>query len=124
MANLRKEARGRECQVRIYGVCNGNPETTVLAHYRMAGICGTGMKPDDLIGAWACSACHDEIDRRTMILDNKDARLYHLEGVIRTQAILLKEGRLSHERISVCASIPAVAEHLLAKKGKPILHQR
>lgn len=35
MANLRKEARGRECQVRIYGVCNGNPETTVLAHYRM-----------------------------------------------------------------------------------------
>ena len=52
MANLRKEARGRECQVRIYGVCNGNPETTVLAHYRMAGICGTGMKPDDLIGAW------------------------------------------------------------------------
>ncbi|MCA7665573.1 DUF1364 domain-containing protein, partial [Escherichia coli] len=22
MANLRKEARGRECQVRIYGVCN------------------------------------------------------------------------------------------------------
>ncbi len=35
MANLRKEARGRECQVRIYGVCNGNPETTVLAHYRI-----------------------------------------------------------------------------------------
>ncbi|ENI6875833.1 DUF1364 domain-containing protein, partial [Escherichia coli] len=73
---------------RIYGICNGNPETTVLAHYRMAGICGTGMKPDDLIGAWACSACHDEIDRRTHNLDNKDARLYHLEGVIRTQAIL------------------------------------
>ncbi|MCV5836585.1 DUF1364 domain-containing protein, partial [Escherichia coli] len=24
MANLRKEARNRECQVRIYGVCNGN----------------------------------------------------------------------------------------------------
>ncbi|WP_085438342.1 DUF1364 domain-containing protein [Escherichia coli] len=93
-ANLRKEARGRECQVRIYGVCNGNPETTVLAHYRMAGICGTGMKPDDLIGAWACSACHDEIDRRTHNLDNKDARLYHLEGVIRTQAILLKEGKI------------------------------
>ncbi|EAN3316110.1 DUF1364 domain-containing protein [Escherichia coli] len=94
MANLRKEAHGRECQVRIYGVCNGNPETTVLAHYRMAGICGTGMKPDDLIGAWACSACHDEIDRRTHNLDNKDARLYHLEGVIRTQAILLKEGKI------------------------------
>ncbi|EFL0660603.1 DUF1364 domain-containing protein, partial [Escherichia coli] len=23
MANLRKESRGRECQVRIYGICNG-----------------------------------------------------------------------------------------------------
>ncbi|EJS0792796.1 DUF1364 domain-containing protein, partial [Escherichia coli] len=22
MANLRKESRGRECQVRIYGICN------------------------------------------------------------------------------------------------------
>ncbi|TBL26445.1 DUF1364 family protein, partial [Escherichia coli] len=38
MANLRKEARGRECQVRISGICNGKPETTVLAHYRRAGI--------------------------------------------------------------------------------------
>ena len=52
------------------------------------------MKPDDLIGAWACSDCHAEIDRRTRILDNKDARLYHLESVIRTQAILLREGKI------------------------------
>ena len=94
MTILRKEARGREYQVRIYGVCNGNPETTVLAHYRMAGICGTGTKPDDLLAAWACSDCHNEIDRRTRILDNNDARLYHLEGVIRTLAILLKEGKI------------------------------
>ncbi|EOT1309738.1 phage N-6-adenine-methyltransferase [Escherichia coli] len=45
-------------------------------------------------GAIWNSACHDEIDRRTHNLDNKDARLYHLEGVIRTQAILLKEGKI------------------------------
>ncbi|MFO5541033.1 nuclease domain-containing protein, partial [Klebsiella pneumoniae] len=45
MANLRKEARGRECTVRIPGHCNGNPETSVLAHYRLAGTCGTGCKP-------------------------------------------------------------------------------
>lgn len=42
MADLRKAARGRECQVRIPGVCNGNPETSVLAHIRLAGLCGTG----------------------------------------------------------------------------------
>ena len=60
--NLRKLARGRECQVRLPGVCNGNPETTVLAHYRLAGISGIGMKSPDLIGAWACSDCHYTVD--------------------------------------------------------------
>ncbi|MBU5563095.1 DUF1364 domain-containing protein, partial [Escherichia sp. S69_ASV_4] len=45
MADLRKAARGRECQVRIPGVCNGNPETSVLAHIRLTGLCGTGTKP-------------------------------------------------------------------------------
>ncbi|MGL9722067.1 DUF1364 domain-containing protein [Symbiopectobacterium sp.] len=94
MANLGKEARNRECQVRLPGICNGNAETVVLAHYRMSGICGTGMKPDDLFGAWACSACHDEIDRRTRITDADHARLHHLEGVMRTQAILLAQGKI------------------------------
>ncbi|HBA8604909.1 nuclease domain-containing protein, partial [Escherichia coli] len=42
MADLRKAARSRECQVRIPGVCNGNPETSVLAHIRLTGLCGTG----------------------------------------------------------------------------------
>lgn len=49
MADLRKAARGRECQVRIPGVCNGNPETSVLAHIRLAGLCGTGIKPQTLL---------------------------------------------------------------------------
>ncbi|WP_392738932.1 DUF1364 domain-containing protein [Serratia ureilytica] len=94
MSNLRKEARGRECQVRIPGICNGNPSTVVLAHFRMAGLCGTGMKPDDLFGAWCCSACHDEIDRRTRSTDAEYAHTLHLEGVIRTQAALLREGKI------------------------------
>lgn len=94
MANLRKEARGRECQIRIPGVCNGNSETVVLAHYRMSGICGTGIKPNDVFGAWACSDCHDEIDRRTRITDAEYAKQCHLEGVIRTQDILIKEGKI------------------------------
>lgn len=92
MTDLRKLAKGRECQVRLDGICNHNPETTVLAHYRMAGTCGTGIKPNDLQGAWACSDCHDEIDRRTRILESEFVRLCHAEGVMRTQAILIKEG--------------------------------
>ncbi|HGM7056760.1 TPA: DUF1364 domain-containing protein [Serratia marcescens] len=95
MSKLTKEARGRECQVRIPGVCNFNPETTVLAHYRLAGTCGGGMKPDDEQGAWACSSCHDAIDARTKTeYDRETLRLYHAEGIFRTQAILRKEGKL------------------------------
>ncbi|MFW5392170.1 DUF1364 domain-containing protein [Yersinia sp. 2544 StPb PI] len=94
MANLRKEARGRECQIRIPGVCNGNPETVVLTHYRLAGTCGTGIKPSDEQAAWGCSACHDECDRRTRLIDGDTARLYHAEGVMRTQDALRKEGKL------------------------------
>ncbi|MWP62037.1 DUF1364 domain-containing protein [Gilliamella sp. Pas-s25] len=93
MSRLTKEARGRECTVRL-PCCNHNPETTVLAHYRLAGTCGVGMKPNDLQGAWACSACHDEIDRRTRIFENEFVRLAHAEGVIRTQDILIKEGKI------------------------------
>ena len=92
MADLRKAARGRECQVRIPGVCNGNSETTVLAHIRIAGLCGTGIKPPDLIAAIACSSCHDEIDRRTRLVDAEYAKECALEGMARTQVIWVKEG--------------------------------
>ncbi|WP_440863606.1 DUF1364 domain-containing protein [Symbiopectobacterium purcellii] len=82
MANLGKEARGRECQVRIPGICNGNAETVVLAHYRMSGICGIGMKPDDLFGAWTCSSCHDKIDRRTRLTDADIAKRLNFDYII------------------------------------------
>ena len=79
--------------VRLQGICNHNPETTVLAHIRMPGISGMGMKADDLLGAWACSSCHDAIDRRSHTdLDRDYVRLAHLEGMARTITILRKEG--------------------------------
>lgn len=72
MADLRKAARGRECQVRIPGVCNGNSETSVLAHIRLAGLCGTGIKPPDLIATIACSALFVEnyLTARHHLIDN------------------------------------------------------
>lgn len=88
-----KAARGRDCQVRIPGVCNFNPETTVLAHYRMAGTCGVGMKPVNIQGAWCCSACHDAIDFRSKTeFDEQTLRLYHAEGCFRTNDCLIAEG--------------------------------
>lgn len=79
------------------GVCNGNSETSVLAHIRLAGLCGTGIKPPDLIATIACSACHDEIDRRTHFVDAAYAKECALEGMARTQVIWLKEGLLRRE---------------------------
>ena len=91
--NLRSLARGRECQVRIPGICNRDPATTVLAHIRMAGITGVGMKAPDFFGAHCCSACHDATDGRTQTTYSRDyLRLAHLEGMARTLAILLDEG--------------------------------
>lgn len=53
---------------------------------------GTGIKPPDLIATIACSACHDEIDRRTHFVDAGYAKECALEGMARTQVIWLKEG--------------------------------
>jgi hypothetical protein len=79
--------------VRLPGVCNHNSETVVLAHYRLAGVSGMGMKSPDILGAWACSACHDAIDRRDHTnLERDFVRLAHLDGMVRTIAQLVKEG--------------------------------
>jgi hypothetical protein len=94
--DLRKEAKGRGCMVRLPNVCNHNSETVVLAHVRLPGGSGMGIKAaSDLIGAWACSSCHDAIDRRAhMDLDRDYVRLAHFEGMARTIAQLAKEGKI------------------------------
>jgi Protein of unknown function (DUF1364) len=96
MSKLRKAARGMECQIRIPNCCNFNPETTTLAHYRLAGTCGVAMKPPDLLGAWACEACHSAVDGRTKNVDHEHdlLRLFHAEGVLRTLNELIKRGKL------------------------------
>lgn len=96
-----KSARGQECQIRFPFVCNGNPETTVLAHLNGAGM---GLKRANIHGAYACSSCHDIIDGRATLPEPlkgmkaddlmRTIKLLHLDGVIRTQEIMIKEGIL------------------------------
>ena len=77
--------------IRLEGICNGNAESTVLAHFRQAGVSGFGFKSPDLCAAWACSDCHDAVDRRRFVdLDREFVQLAHLQGVIRTQAMLIE----------------------------------
>ncbi|MFN2095142.1 DUF1364 domain-containing protein [Pantoea agglomerans] len=94
--NLRKAARGRECTIRIPGVCSFNPETSVLAHYRLSGLCGTGIKPSDLTGAIGCDNCHAAVDGRLKTeYSYEELRLMHAEGVLRTLDIWEREGLIS-----------------------------
>jgi hypothetical protein len=54
-----------------------------------------GIKSPDLLGAWACSACHDVVDRRVKTnIDIGEIRLAHLEGMVRTINQLVKEDKI------------------------------
>jgi len=94
-SKLRKAARGRDCQVRVPGICNYDPATTVLAHLNGGGI---GRKRHDLHAAWCCSACHAWLDggyaNDEQCSGRTERDIYHLDGVIRTQEILIQEGIL------------------------------
>lgn len=83
-------ARLEECQTRIPGHCNFDPETTVPAHENGGGM---GTKQSDLFIAYECSACHAVVDGHAKsehpraLID-----LWHLQGILRTQRILLEKG--------------------------------
>jgi hypothetical protein len=103
--NPRKEARGRECTIRLPGICNHDPETTVYAHLRMSGITGMGYKPSGgkyEPGAFACSACHDVVDRRDRwtYIDPTVLELALYKGVIRTEKILFDEGKMGYKGVN------------------------
>lgn len=91
MSKLTKSARGHECQVRIPEVCNFDNTTVVLAHLNGAGM---GMKHHDIHGAYACSACHTVVDNPTHYnaFSPSDIRLWHFDGVVRTQTMMLEAG--------------------------------
>lgn len=94
MSKIRKSAKGEQCQVRIVGICNGNPETVVFAHL---GGGGMATKMPDLFGAYCCSSCHDVVDGRTKRGSHSanDIKIDFLNGMVRTQLILLGKGLIA-----------------------------
>lgn len=54
-------ARGAPCALRLPGICNNDPATTVWAHLNGFGK-GMGMKTHDILGFPACSSCHAAYD--------------------------------------------------------------
>lgn len=95
---LRQSARGRDCTLRLPGVCNGLPETTVLAHALTGGM---GGKCSDTVAFFACSACHSVYDRhdsRWRDYGPDELRAQALRAVGETHATWLAEGLLTTGR--------------------------
>ncbi len=91
--NLRQHARGKPCQIRLNGICSYDVAETHLAHLRMAGITGMGMKAPDLLGSWACAACARATENG--YAKDLDTKLAFFEGVMRTQDQLISDGILT-----------------------------
>lgn len=102
MSKITESARGEMCQIRIVGVCNHNPETTVWCHASgSASGKGIGMKSPDILGAYGCFNCHAVVDRqaqRPANLTQADVRLAFWEGHARSVCLLIEKGLLVVER--------------------------
>jgi hypothetical protein len=94
MSKITQSARGEACTVRIYGHCNGDENTSVLAHINGVRFKhGTGIKTSDLLGAYCCSGCHDALDGRVRTNYSRDElKLHHYEGAFETQLKLIDKG--------------------------------
>ena len=96
MSKITESARGEQCQVRIVGVCNHNPETVVLAHCNASAAGkGIGLKSLDLAGAFACFECHSVYDRRAPTprgMTRQDVESAFADGHYRSLVILREKG--------------------------------
>ena len=84
---------------RIPGVCNRDWSTTVLAHFREAHVAGIAEKPNDLVAAFACHACHDVVDGRNPNVgwhDEDSLRQCKLEALVRTLDYWHEHGQFSY----------------------------
>ncbi len=61
---IRDSAKGEECTLNGPN-CNHDPATTVLCHLRYFGWAGIAQKPHDFLAVYGCSACHDDLDKRS-----------------------------------------------------------
>lgn len=63
---IRRAAKGEACTLQLVGICNHDPETSVLAHLPDESH-GMARKSDDISAIFACSNCHAAIDGRAFM---------------------------------------------------------
>jgi Fe-S oxidoreductase len=85
---IMKSAKGEDCTLRLVGICNFNPETTVAAHVGVRR--GMAIKCGDNMVVYACSSCHSAIDSagRDQYASDK------LRAIEETQEKLIEKGLL------------------------------
>ena len=89
-SKIMKFARGKDCTVRIPGVCSFDPEKSVGAHRNGYGM---GGKFHDFQTAICCSKCHAVLDGKVRSEFTPDELLLmHYEGIMRSQEIYFNEG--------------------------------
>ena len=93
--NLRQWAAGKDCQIRIFGVCNYDSAKTIWSHYRLGGVAGMGQKPPDLCGSLCCSSCHDVVDGRVKSdLTRTQIESHMLHGMVRSFKLIDQDYKL------------------------------
>jgi len=96
--DLRKEAKGRHCTLMLHSdePHNHDPDTVSLHHIRNRRIfrIGTGQKPPDIFGCWACHICHTIVHNPPDDWDADMLELDELRAMVETQFALHKEGKL------------------------------
>lgn len=123
MSKVRESARGEDCTLRLPGVCNFNPETTVFCHSnRIADGKGMGIKAKT--GAYGCSSCHDVLDGRAPRpegMSYDDMQDLFDAGVEKTKARLEAKGLPTEDDYAKAARKTA---NKLAKGGHSKLGKR
>ena len=90
-ARLLAMAEGMPCLLRIPGICNRDPFTTVACHsnWREHGGKGGARKADDHYSCWGCSSCHHWLDFGPATKATKQAAFMraHADQVLMWRAI-------------------------------------
>ncbi|SEJ55429.1 nuclease domain-containing protein [Frateuria terrea] len=92
MTPARKAAKGEDCTVCFPG-CPNARETTVLAHLRMYGGGGMGIKPHDSEAVFADDYCHNLLDGRTHLIPELRAEVNWHECIARALIRTLRRQR-------------------------------
>lgn len=93
LTRIQAAARGEMCTIRIPGICNHDPATTVLCHVRRKWNCGVALKPADTHAFFGCSACHAVHDgQRISNFSRQDLTNMALDAVLRTHDRLAEKG--------------------------------